>query len=44
MSTLVDTIRALVPISAALQAALDATVQREELPARHVLLRPGQVA
>ena len=44
MSTLVDTIRALVPISAALQAALDATVRREELPARHVLLRPGQVA
>ena len=47
MSALVATIRALLPLSAALEAALDtaleAVVQREELPARHLLLRPGQV-
>jgi CRP-like cAMP-binding protein len=44
MVALFDTIQALVPVSAALQDALAAAVQREELPARHQLLRPGQVA
>lgn len=44
MSALVATIQALLPVSAALQEALEAAVQREELPARQLLLRPGQVA
>lgn len=41
---LVTTIQALLPLSAALTAAIEAAVRREELPARHLLLRPGQVA
>lgn len=44
MSALVAAIQALLPVSAALQAALEAAVHREELPARYQLLRPGQVA
>ena len=32
------------PLSPALRAALAAAVRREELPARHVVLQPGQVA
>jgi CRP-like cAMP-binding protein len=32
------------PIGPALEAALATAIQREQLPARHELLRPGQVA
>lgn len=44
MSILVSTVRALLPVSPALEVALVSIVQHEELPARHYLLRPGQVA
>lgn len=44
MSALIATIQAFAPISAALAAAIDAVAQRGELPARHCLLQPGQVA
>ena len=44
MSALVATIQALIPVSPALAAAIEAAVQYEELPARHCLLQPGQVA
>lgn len=44
MSTLVAAVQALIPVSAALHAALETALEREELPARHLLLRPGQVA
>lgn len=37
-------LEAIGPLSPALRAALAAAVRREELPARHGLLRPGQVA
>lgn len=37
-------IDAIQPISPALTQALAATVRRETLPARHLLLRPGEVA
>jgi CRP-like cAMP-binding protein len=44
MSTLLTAVQALLPVSPALEAALAAVLQREEWPARHQLLRPGQVA
>lgn len=44
MSTLLAAIQALMPVSASLRVALEAAVRREELPAHHQLLRPGQVA
>lgn len=44
MSALLDAVRAVLPPSPALEAALLAAVRREELPARHLLLQPGQVA
>lgn len=44
MSTLLAAVQALLPVSPALEAALAAVLQREEWPARHQLLRPGQVA
>lgn len=44
MSTLVAAIRTLLPVSAALEEALEALVQYDALPARHLLLTPGQVA
>ena len=44
MSVLLSAIRALAPISPALEAALAATIRQEEVPARQLLLQPGQVA
>lgn len=44
MSALIAAVRTLIPISPALEIALEAIVQREELPARQQLLQPGQVA
>lgn len=44
MSALLQAVRAVLPLSPALEAALGASVRREELPARHLLLQPGQVA
>jgi CRP-like cAMP-binding protein len=44
MSTLLSAIQTLVPIGPALEAALAAVVRREEVPARQLLLQPGQVA
>lgn len=45
MLALLQAVRALLPgPSPALEAALAASVRREELPARHQLLQPGQVA
>ena len=44
MSALIAAVRTLIPISLALENALEAIVQREELPARQQLLKPGQVA
>lgn len=45
MLALLQTVRAVLPHpSPALEAALSASVRREELPARHLLLQPGQVA
>ncbi|NML63690.1 Crp/Fnr family transcriptional regulator [Hymenobacter sp. RP-2-7] len=45
MLVLLQAVRAVLPHpSPALEAALGASVRREELPARHLLLQPGQVA
>ncbi|RYU78114.1 Crp/Fnr family transcriptional regulator [Hymenobacter persicinus] len=44
MSVFLSSISQLHPLSPALTAALLAGTVREELPAHHVLLRPGQVA
>ena len=44
MSALVSAIRTLLPISAALEDALEALIRYEQFPARHQLLQPGQVA
>lgn len=44
MSALIAAIQTLTPISVALENALEATVQYESLPARHQLLKPGQIA
>ena len=44
MPALLATLETLGPVSPALRAALAAAVRREELPARHQLLQPGQVA
>ena len=44
MSTLLAVVQALLPVSPALEAALAAVLRREEWPARHQLLKPGQVA
>lgn len=44
MSALIAAIRTLIPISSELENALAAIVQYESLPARHQLLKPGQVA
>lgn len=44
MSALISAIRTLLPISSALAEALEASVQYESLPARQLLLKPGQVA
>ena len=44
MILLLTAIRNLLPLSAGLEAALTAALQREEWPARHQLLVPGQVA
>lgn len=44
MSVLISAIRTLVPISPALENALEAILRYEPLHARHQLLTPGQVA
>ncbi|MGI4821326.1 MAG: Crp/Fnr family transcriptional regulator [Janthinobacterium lividum] len=44
MSSLIAAIQTLLPISSALEAALATVLRREEWPARHQLLQPGQVA
>lgn len=44
MSPLLAAVQALLPVSPALEAALAAALRREEWPARHQLLSPGQVA
>lgn len=44
MSVLTSALQALAPISPALEAALASVIRREELPARQLLLQPGQVA
>lgn len=44
MEALFQAVRALLVPSPALQAALLTTLRREELPAKHLLLQPGQVA
>lgn len=44
MSVLLSALQALAPISPALEAALASVIRREELPARQLLLQPGQVA
>ncbi len=44
MSAFLAAIQALHPVSPALAAALAAAVRTEDLPARHRLLQPGQVA
>lgn len=44
MSVLLAAIRALAPVSPALEAALASVVRWEEAPARQLLLQPGQVA
>jgi len=44
MSALLSVVQTLLPVSAALEAALATALKREEWPARHQLLMPGQVA
>ena len=44
MSLLLAAVRALLPLSPALEAAIAGSIRREELPARQQLLQPGQVA
>lgn len=44
MTSFIDALTRLHPLSPALRAAVLAAPRREQLPARHVLLRPGQVA
>lgn len=44
MSALLSAIRTLLPLSSALENALEAIVRYEPLPARQQLLKPGQVA
>jgi hypothetical protein len=44
MPALLATLETLGPVSPALRAVLAAAVRREELPARHQLLQPDQVA
>ena len=44
MSSLLTAVQALLPVSPALEAALNSALRREEWPARHQLLKPGQVA
>ena len=44
MHDFLTVLQSLGPVSAALQADLLAAVRREELPAHHLLLRPGQIA
>ncbi|MDJ0365849.1 hypothetical protein QMK33_11860 [Hymenobacter sp. H14-R3] len=44
MADFLTALAAIAPLSPALRAALATAVRRAELPARHVLLQPGQVA
>jgi len=44
MSDFLTALAPIGPLSPALRAALAASVRREELPAQHILLQPGQVA
>ena len=44
MTSIIDFLRSIQPISPALAQAIAAAATRENLPAQHLLLRPGQVA